>query len=64
VGDTVRVYPIGTDTTVDEFGEPVGVAISSLQITSTEKKFAVAKIVDTQQELEKGQKGQRVLNGS
>ncbi|MBL4673387.1 MAG: hypothetical protein JKX81_14105 [Arenicella sp.] len=63
VGDTVMVYPIGTDTTVDEFGEPVGVAISSLQITSTEKKFAVAKIVDKQQELKKGQKGQLILTG-
>jgi hypothetical protein len=63
VGDRVKVYPIGTETTVDEFGEPVGVPISSLEITSTEKKFAVAKIVDKQQELKKGQKGQLILNG-
>jgi len=62
VGDTVLVYPIGTDATVDKFGDPVGVAISSLQITSAEKKFAVAKAVDKQQELKKGQKGQLILN--
>lgn len=65
-GDEVLVYPIGTDTTVDKFGEPVGEAISRLQITSAEKKFAVAKVVDQtvdrQQELKNGQKAQLILN--
>jgi hypothetical protein len=64
VGDTVMIYPIGTDATVDQSGEPMGASIATLQITSTEQKFAIAKVLDGQQALEKGQKGQLVLTAT
>lgn len=63
VGDTVLVYPKGTDIVTDESGEVIGDAIATLQIITTERKFSLAQALKGQEALEKGQKGQLVLSG-
>ena len=63
VGDTVLVYPLDAEVTVDETGEVIGDAIATLQIITTARRFATAQALDGQDLLEKGQQGQLVLTG-
>jgi len=62
-GDTILVYPKEQDIELDASGEPVGEAIATLQVITTQKKFASAQALDGFDRLEKGQKGQLVLTG-
>ena len=64
VGDTVLVYPLGTDIAIDKSAEPADGAVATLQIISTKRKFSTAQALAGVEALEKGQKGQRLLNGS
>jgi len=63
VGDTVLVYPHLEDDLLNSPGRPSGNPIATLQIMSTDKKFAIAQALDGYSELEKGQKGLLLKNG-
>ena len=63
VGDTVLVYPLDAEITIDETGEVIGDSIATLQIITTARRFATAQALDGQDLLEKGQQGQLVLTG-
>ena len=56
-GDTIMVYPKGVDIKLDDSGEPVGEAIATLQVISSERKFSIAQPLDGEALLEKGQQG-------
>lgn len=56
-GDTVMIYPTGTDVTLSDSGEPVGEAIATLKIITTERKFSMAQSLNGYEQLEKGQQG-------
>lgn len=63
VGDTVLVFPKGSDIVIDESGNVIGDSVATLRIMSTERKFSLAQALKGQEALEKGQKGQLVLTG-
>lgn len=56
-GDIIMVYPKGVDVKLDGSGSPVGDAIATLQVISSERKFSVAQPLDGRELLEKSQQG-------
>ena len=63
-GDTVFIYPADADIEIDKSGKPADGAVATLQVTSSERKFATAQALSGFQDLEKGQKGKLLLSGS
>jgi len=62
-GDTVLLYEKDAEVAVNKAGQVVGDAIATLQIVTSETKFANAKALNGFQAIKKGQRGQLVLTG-
>lgn len=56
-GDTVVVFEKDKDVVLDKSGQVTGSSVATLQIISSEKKFATAQVLDGYDRLELGQKG-------
>jgi hypothetical protein len=63
VGDSVIIYPLETDTIIDEAGEAIDGAVATIKVTSTALKLSLAQMPEVPEDLvlEKGQKGRLVL---